>query len=134
MGAIVQENNLPGFALRRSYCPALCIQSTFAVEPIWDGQTIVWTSAPGYIYRLAITDRFYAWSSNSYTLDYILDLPGSSIDCIFFPCFDQVNLGFGRNINDDRPLPFFRTFATSGQSRVMNLPPPPSDYWLPGWF
>ena len=133
MGAIVFATAMPEFSMMRGYARQVVILSTFATEPIVSGYQVSWDSSPGYSYVLAFEPKFWDWSSNSYTLDRVLDLPNSSIDCHFFPCFDQVDVNVSHIINDDGAVITLRTFATTGSQRAIALPPPPSGYWARGW-
>lgn len=130
MGAIEYQypqgiKNIP-----RSYLPGVIVSSDYSVEPFWDGQVIQWTSAAGYIYRLAISDFFYPWSSNVYSFDYMVDETGSSIDCVLFPCFDVCYVTLDHYLNDGKPGLRLQPLATLAQERFMALPPSPTDWWI----
>lgn len=129
-GEIIYDSYTPEFSLRRSYCPAIMISSDYTVEPVLTGQVIEWTSAAGYVFRLKISDRFFNWSSNSYTWDYIMDEAGSSIDCVLFPCFDIVLVEWTHNINDGQPCIKLQPLSSLTNERMIQLPPAPPDYWL----
>jgi hypothetical protein len=120
----------PDFNFPRSYIERVAIRSTLSVDPHFDGDTIEWNAAPGYTYRIALKSVFRAWSSNIYSMDFIIDVPASSIDCHLFPCFDAVNVGFTHLINDAPPILWFQPFATPGDPFVLDMPPAPSTYWL----
>lgn len=129
MGAIFYIPPLVPFNLPRSYCPGLIISSDYSTEPVLSGQTVSWNSAAGFSYSLRVSDLFFPWSSNVYSLDRVMDADGSSIDCHTFSCIDDVLVTFGHYINDGRPGIKLQPLATLTSQRFIPLPPAPPDYW-----
>lgn len=130
MGAIIYDAPVIPFNLPRSYVAGVVISSDYSTFPTLSGQTISWDSAAGYSYSLRIADIFFAWSSNVYSLDRVMDEPSSSIDCHLFPCFDVVQVRFGHFLNDGKPAIKLQPLATLTTQRFIALPPAPPDYWL----
>jgi hypothetical protein len=130
MGALVFVDNNPNFNIPRSYLSGFVVWSSFATEPFWDGLVLQWTSTPGYIYRLAMKTNGYNWNSNVYTISRLFDAPNSSIDCVHFACFDQVNFGTSDILNEGKQRIWAKTFAIHTATRLIALPPAPASYWL----
>ena len=107
----------------------IAVRGDFLVNPFWDGQVIAFTSTAGYIYRLAVDDRFYPFSTNAYTLPYIMNAAASSIDCVLFACHDVVDVTYESFINDEKASIVLHPLALGSTVKILTLPPPPSDYW-----
>lgn len=131
MGAITFDYISPKFAMPRPYLSHLAIRGDFSVAPTLVGNVISFVAAAGYIYSLAIKPEVFVWSNNAYTLDHIFDEAASSIDCVLFPCHDTVDVIFKVYINDEKPCVGLHPLALGSTVVMIDLPPPPDDYWLP---
>jgi hypothetical protein len=130
VGALLFTYLNPDFHLLRSYIPAIWVRTTISGVVDLTGDVISWTSAPGYVYRVVLKHEFTAWSSNYYSIDWFIDEAASSIDCISFPCFDGINVGFSHLINDEPPVLWFQPAATPGSPQGVAMPTGPPTYWL----
>jgi len=111
---------------------------TFALQ--WTGdQTLVSGPNPwiyeehtfgGYRFHIKFKDNFYTWSSNVYSLDYIIEDLWAETPIIHVPInAGTVVVGLGANATDGRGVGV--VVAPSLGSFIQHaLPPPPPDYWL----
>lgn len=129
MGAITFDYLEPGFTVPRAYLDLVTVRGDFLSLPQWVGNTIHFVSAAGYIYDIKMSDGFYPWSTKAYSLDYIFDPSGSSIDCVLFPCHDVVDVFFRTDINNGKRTVELHPLALGSTRHNLTLPPPPPDYW-----
>lgn len=91
------------------------------------------SATPTLYFEVHYDARFHAWSSNNWTLDYIItenwvNVPPTNPTQIpfDFALVVEYRLGFGNYV----------LFAPGGLGTVRNyfdLPPAPPTYWKPGW-
>jgi len=129
-GFLVGTSPSPKFAFPRSY--VLNLAFTAGGWPMTQADnvfTLVVGSPVVYTEVLELYPNFFEWSSNRYTLDYIVKSIG-----YFTPGGPLSPAGVGVNWfpNDDPPTPsiLFDFVATGSPLRRFSLPPAPPDYWM----
>jgi hypothetical protein len=114
----------------RSYCKGF-ITSTFITTIFLSGTNVVMTKpAFNLVYNLAITPRFYAPTSNIYSLDFVFDPAGSYATILGIPIdtglfiatvFDPVDFSYRIHCEASSP---------PSHSLIADLPAVPG-YWTP---
>lgn len=120
------------FSFPRSYIPTFNVRVNTPVTDLGTGEfTFPDGSVPGRHYHIVIFEKFYPWSSNKYTMDFVIEQSYYVTDpsptetpmpftLIFAPTSDGVNGLF-----------FFPFGAPFTDNNIFLLPPAPPDYWTP---
>lgn len=122
------------FAFPRSYLYGFSIRMNTVPTQVGRVFTFVDGSNPNLRYTVIVQQEVYDWSSNRYTLDFVLEetyyqfLPNMTKNplngCLEL-LYDQV---------DERPYTMFSPFCAVFPTRYRYpYPPAPPGYWLPAW-
>lgn len=127
---------VPGgrFSFPRSYVPQFLVNvdtDTFVVA--LHACAFLDPNNHNFSFHIILDPRFYEWSSNKWTLDHVV------LESYYVISPDPTEI----------PMPFVLSFHTYGagaqalifqpfginfiENRKVPLPPPPSDYWTPGF-
>lgn len=122
------------FAFPRSYCGGIEIRHDISA-PSWSGNLVqFWIAgSPDALCVVTFQPNFIEWSSNRYTLDYVVDQavysypPNPTVfDLPYYLVWRVPNVGARPGILFD--------VTYGGTYSVHALPPQPTDYWLPQPF
>jgi len=133
-GAITSDHSL-GFAFPRSYIQTVNINVTSGniVAQSDNEFTVSHPSFPDNIFHLVVDARFWAWSSNAWTIGYVvsdawLHHVGTGVDepsPVYIdmprppsPWYNQLRLSL---------------YGVGDQNHIFELPSPPSGYWMPAF-
>ena len=120
------------FAFPRSYLSQFILGINTPVTQ--DGRTFTFVDGFGTsIYTIRFKAEFWDWSSNRYTLDWIIEdayyqsypIPGAPVTFPFYFAYYFAP-------TDDLPSVIFLPYGVDFPTRFFYpLPPPPPDYWNP---
>jgi len=121
-----------GFAFTRSYIQHVQFITGGGIVTYVNGLFVFVYGIPTILTEIVVLrDYFHPWSSNSYTLDGIVQ------SCVYYvpgqpEPFSPATFGVNYLIAGDPPAPSiqFDPIFTSGLPVLFDLPPAPEDYWL----
>lgn len=120
------------FAFPRSYMHQLSLLGDSSdTEQSGDVFTMWINRAIGYGVTYVLQPYILPWSSNRYTLDFVV------YDCWWFANFDGIHHPQGFTVNywwrgsPARPTITLVQPLAGTQESFFEIPPPPPDYWLP---
>jgi hypothetical protein len=119
------------FNFPRSYVRGIGIQIVSGTIAQTDNTFVLVNPPDPTFYTLVFSDRFWNWSSNRYTLDWIIEEsyynPGGLGTQVPMPYL----LTFYTDTTTPNPYIIFSPFSSPGGVTYYELPPPPPGYWLP---
>lgn len=122
-----EQSNFP-----RSYIHTFALQWTGDQTPVSLGNPFVYEEHTfgGYRVHVKFKDVFYTWSSNVYSLDFIIEDLWAELPVTHTPInAGTVVMGVGSNAVDGWGIA--TSFAPQlGAYTQHILPPPPANYWL----
>lgn len=119
------------FAYNRSYCPFIRVAWGYAITSI-AGRVIsglVTVGSDTYYAVITLRSNFYNWSSNSYTLDYPVELAIAGLNGVPYGDLPIDVQWTYPPYSDQQGLQVNQTGLTT-YIFDFDLPPPPGNYWL----
>lgn len=121
----------PKYALPRSYVGGIII-SDLIVAAEFVGDEIIATVVDPFTYyhHFAIEPRFRAWSSNCYTLDFIVTDVYYTVPGVPGRGDFGVQIEYFNTLDFPTPAIILRLIGVETNRIYVPLPPSPADYWL----
>lgn len=125
----------PKFAIPRQYLGGIEVGNEWTGISMTDNVITLFGTVPHLYYNIfIIRSNVLTWTSNTYTLDYILEdhysiNPPSTSHDPFYVTTEYLGAGAG--------LPgrvLLRLPGYDHQRAFFPLPPSPTDYWMNGWW
>lgn len=120
----------PQFAVNRGYVTGVAVIDPNALNVHWEGQNIVY-DFDDLVIVIALTDGFYGWNSNKYTVDHWTDID----NCRAISSSGDLPFGLFHNLlyvaDSGIIMPTFKVNLPEGTPRRLSLPAAPSNYWYP---
>jgi len=121
------------FAFPRSYIRGIGIQIVSGtITPITNGWVLQNPPSPA-LYYVVLEDRFWDWSSNAYTLDFVVKesywTPDGSPSYVPMPFL----VTYYTDTPNKSPYLIYSPFSSPGGVTYFELPSAPPGYWLPLW-
>lgn len=124
------------FAFPRSYIYGIWLSFNNTASVNWTDNRVTFSDSGGVVTgAIRFVPEFWSWSSNRYTMDYLIDESWYAIA----PDPTEVPLPFALIYYIDplngRPYFVYQPFSTPGTGEFKHAAPPaPPGYWLPPWM
>jgi len=119
------------FAFPRSYVTRAILSGNFIAAPTISGAAADYTDNYGVRYHVELLPEFYLWSSNRYTLDYVIDLDNSHAYIGSTEVISGVFSTIETVINEGNSQLMLISGGGAGTNYLWPLPSPSIPYWLP---
>lgn len=131
VGTVVPIPLPAGFRFPRSYAARVVIDVAALIVPTFDGSAFHFQDTAHVDWELVVRPNVYAWSSNSYTTDWLINCPASSVSIGGSPVIDGFYSQLRKDVNHHLWYIWIQPGGLPGTLYPFNLPPAPPDYWLP---
>lgn len=122
----------PGYAFTRSYLSRVVIDVAALIAPSFDGTAFTFQDTAHVDWYLKVRPNVWEWSSNGYTIDWLIDEAASTASIAGTPVIDGFYVDVRLQINEPLRYIWIQPGGLPGTEYPFTLPPAPPDYWLPG--
>lgn len=132
IGTVIPIPPSPMPWLPRSYIGSVKIDVAAVVAPSFDGNYFRFTDSILVDWELYVRPNVWEWSSNNYSLDWLIDPALSSVSRFGLPVIDGFYIELRRLVNERLWYIWIQPGGLPGSIYNFDTPPAPPDYWLPG--